>query len=129
MYQIKEINEYFKKFVIEHRYSIRYCSYDTIEEKSIEKIIKRKNTSFHKSWDDLIILMLIIEEVYEIQKITMSKNWCCFEFPNEKREQDKGFTKREALYNCCLRILIENWKAKAPNVEWLSEPFDSIDLK
>ncbi|TAG58419.1 MAG: hypothetical protein EAZ27_01580 [Cytophagales bacterium] len=59
----------------------------------------------------------------------MSKNWCCFEFPNDKREQDKGSTKREALYNCCLTTLIENWKAKASDIIRGCEPFDSFELK
>lgn len=122
--ELEKINAYFKDFVIENRYCY---SFDTVLEENIKKIIDKTQPTFHKSWDELTTLMLIIEEVYNVKSIITEKNYYRFEFQNNKRIQDKGSTKIDALFSCCYRTLEKYWKTEAPYFNRGVEPFDLDD--
>lgn len=122
--ELEKINAYFKDFVIENRHCY---SFDTVLEENIKKIIDKTQPTFHKSWDELISLMQIIEEVYEVKSIITERNYYRFEFQNKDRIQDKGSMKIDALFSCCYRTLERYWKIDAPYFNRGVEPFDLDD--
>ena len=122
--ELEKINAYFKDFIIEHK---GYTSFDTVLEENIKIIEAKSKPTFHKSFDNLTSLMLIIEKVYNIESIITHRNYYRFEFPNNKRIQDKGSTKMDALFSCCYQTLEKYWKTEAPYFNRGVEPFDLDD--
>lgn len=125
--EIKKANKYLQKFVIEHQNNIFFS--DKIQQKYVISIARGKEVHFDSNWNYLMTLVEIIEQVYSVREITLQNNYCCFELDNDYRIQDKGFSKLEAIYNCCFRVLKEFWKEEAiPLVQKVIEPFDEEDL-
>lgn len=122
--EIKAINSYFKDFVLQHNDSF----FDEVLDKSIKKIETENETDFSENWENLIVLMQIIERVYNLKSIITEKNYYRFEFLNSENIQDKGATKIEALFSCCYQTLKKYWNEKAPNYNNGVEPFDISDF-
>jgi hypothetical protein len=125
--EIKTVNNYFQNFVIEYQSDIYFS--DKIQQKYVINIAQGKEVHFDSNWNYLMTLVEIIEQVYSVREITLQNNYCCFVLDNDCRIQDKGFTKLDAIYNCCFQVLNEYWKEEAtPVVQKFVEPFDEEDL-
>ncbi len=123
----KEINKYFRDFIITHN---DFFSNVNPEKNTVIKIQKRENIPFHNKWEFLMVLVQLIESKWSLEKIETRDNWVRFSFNNFDGIQDKGMTKIEAFYLCCFKILSRLWKEHKPPFEYENhEPFDEIDLK
>lgn len=124
--QATEINKYFREFIIEYRNS--FFS-DDISKKIIKEIVSNSNVEFDSNWNYLMVLTEIIETVFEIESICIEKNYCRFDFSDDRRVQDKAPNKLGAIFSCCFQTLEENWTSrKAPKFSRGVEPFDLDEL-
>ena len=125
--EIKIANTYCQQFIIKNQNYIYFC--DKIKQKYVNNILKGNEIHFDSNWNYLMTLVQIIEEVYSVREVRMQTNYCIFEFNNDIRIQDKGMTKMNSIYNCCLRILNERWIVEINTlIESKVEPFDVLDL-
>lgn len=125
--EIKTVNKYFKKFVIENYNNIYFAKKK--QQEYVNNILQRKSIHFESDWNYLMTLVEIIEHMFSVREINIAKNYCCFEFENDIRIQDKGMSKINAIYNCCFQALTELWKEElTPFEQKYVEPFDYVDL-
>ena len=123
--ELKAINSYFREFVLLNKNNGYF--YGPIEE-SLKKIEAEKEIDFNLRWEYLIVLMTIVEKVYDVKSIITERNYFRFEFHNDQNIQDKGETKIDALFSCCYQTLKKYWNVKAPFFNRGVEPFDSTDF-
>ncbi len=122
----KVINKYFREFLITHKDVI---SYDEHSASIIKEIEKNIDVNFDKNWNNLMVLVLIIESYYQILNIQTHDNYVGFTF-EDCTIQDKGFTKFDAYYFVCFKSLLKYWtEGKTTEVYINMEPFDEYDLK
>lgn len=125
--KIKNLNKYFKDFVLAHKDSFYQEEY---ERNTVENIQKNDDVPFHNNWNYLMIIVQIIEKKWHLEKIETHDNWVRFSLTDSDAFQDKGMTKIEAFYLCCFRILEHMWKEQQPPFDLENhEPFDEFDLK
>lgn len=122
--KIKETNSYFKDFVLKNKDVL----FDELIKKSIKKIESEKETDYSRNWENLIVLMQIIERVYNLKSIITEDNYFRFQFHNDEDIQDKGANKIDALYSCCYQTLKRYWKENNSNYETETEFFNINDV-
>src|SRR5574344_581279 len=101
----KLINQYFREFVLRYKDVV---SFEEHSYKVIKEIERNSKTDFHKNWDYLMVLVLIIEHLYSVSKIITHDNYVGFEFKDDTI-QDKGYTKLDAFYIVCCKTLQQYW--------------------
>lgn len=122
----REINRYFKIFVTTH---ISDSYFDEPESTIMGNIKQLDEIPFDSDWNYLMTLVQLIEDLYAHRGFVSDRNYFRFELGNEEFIQDKGPTKIDAIYSCCLNTLINYWKAEnAPPFYLGCEPFDKDDL-
>ncbi len=123
----KALNKYFRDFVLAHK----DCLYqEDYEKKTLIKIQKREYIPFDKSWEYLMVVVQMIENKWNLEKIETNRNWVCFTIDNYDGFGDKGMNKLEAFYLCCFKTLENLWKGQKPPFNYENhEPFDEFDLK
>jgi len=124
----KEINQYFKKFILSHT---DYFHSDELDTKIRKKLEKLSNVPFDSDWNYLMYLVQLIENMYSpfgVDGFVSKDNYFRFEFGDGERIQDKGITKMDAIYKCCYRALSAYWKGEvSPSFKLGGEPFDLDD--
>ena len=120
--EIYEINQYFHKFVSQHK---GYAHFDELALSIGKQIEKIPNVPFDSDWNYLMTLVQLIENVYCNNGFESRDNYFGFHTENGQNIQDKGETKMDAIYSCCHRALKEYWKEEtAPSFSRGVEPFD-----
>lgn len=122
--KIQAVNNYCKEFLLGHKEMMfNYEIEDVIKEMS-----GKDNLDFTSDWKYLMILVQTLEIVFEIKSIVIEDNYCRFEFKTLEPIQDKGRTKKQAVFQCCYRALDILWNKPAPVYEFGSEPFANEEL-
>lgn len=122
----QEINRYFKIFVTTHMSGYYF---DEPEATIIKNMEQLDEVPFDSDWNFLMTLVQLIEKKYCYQGFVSDRNYFRFEIEDHRFIQDKGPTKMDAIYSCCLNTLINYWKEeKAPFFYQGGEPFDLDDL-
>ena len=124
--EIYEINQYFHKFVSQHK---DYFHFDDIAVRIGKQIENIPNVPFDSDWNYLMTLVQLIEEIYCHHGFISDRNYFGFHTETGQNIQDKGDTKMDAIYSCCHKALKEYWKEEtAPLFSRGVEPFDEDDF-